>query len=103
MLKGWIVILGDKDNLSVTPTTIIKNLLKEGQETELLPIFPSKIDAEYYSALYCKDNENIKTVAIVDVSDLLKEGKAKFDFLVKDGQVKASFWKRVKKFFNIED
>lgn len=103
MLNGWLVILGDKDNLSVTPTSIVKNLLKKDEETELIPIFTRKIDAEYYSALFCKENENIKNVAIVDVSTLLKKGKVIVDQIVKDGQPKPSFIRKIKKFFNLDD
>lgn len=103
MLNGWLVVLGDKDNLSVTPTSIVKNLLKKDEETELIPIFPKKSDAEYYSALFCKDNDTIKNVAIVDVASLLKKGKMVADQIVKDGKPKPSFVRKIKKFFKLED
>ena len=103
MLKGWIVILGADKNLSVTPSSVIKNLLKEGQETSIIPIFPNKEDAEYYSALFCKDNDKIKNVAIVEASSLLQKGLGRFDFLVKQGEVKPSFLDKIKKFFKFSD
>jgi len=54
----------------------INNLLETGRKTNLIPIFETKHEADYFAAKVCQMNEHLHDVCIINISSLLNDGKA---------------------------
>jgi mitochondrial fission protein ELM1 len=100
MLTGWIVILTDGNKKKTTPSCLVSKLLKQDEFTEVIPIFKTKLDAEYYAAILCKKHDYIKDTLIFDISSVLnKAHEISYDILMKDRKPSPNFLDRIKNFW----